>query len=219
MPSRGTFPHPSRALVLHATLPVVAITFLAGGALARVVGAGAAGAALGDRIWLLGLLVTGSPVVIATLVQVVRGRFATDLVAMLAIVGAVLAREPFAGLVIVLMRSGGQALDRYAEGRASRAVRDLEAASPRTAHRLLGAKGGKEIGSHLLGPVGSRLDHSTGGDRSDVDVWAHDQQLVIALRRGELHIRILTSLDAPRERDRRQERQGYTAHTPPLPED
>jgi heavy metal translocating P-type ATPase len=34
------------------------------------------------------------------------------------------------------MLTGGEALERYAEGRASRAVRDLEAAAPRIAHRL-----------------------------------------------------------------------------------
>ncbi len=36
------------------------------------------------------------------------------------------------------MQTGGEALERYAEGRASDAVRALEAAAPRTAHRLHG---------------------------------------------------------------------------------
>jgi P-type E1-E2 ATPase len=64
------------------------------------------------------------------------GRFAADLVAMLAIVTALFLGEPLAGLLVVLMQTGGEALERYAEGRASEAVRELEAAAPRQAHRV-----------------------------------------------------------------------------------
>ncbi|HEU5040653.1 MAG TPA: heavy metal translocating P-type ATPase, partial [Gemmatimonadales bacterium] len=64
------------------------------------------------------------------------GRFAADLVAMLAIVAAVLLGQPLPGLIVVLMQTGGESLERYAEGRASEAVRELEAAAPRVAHRI-----------------------------------------------------------------------------------
>ncbi len=64
------------------------------------------------------------------------GRFAADLVAMLAVVTALLLGQPLAGLIVVLMQTGGEALERYAEGRASQAVRELEAAAPRQAHRV-----------------------------------------------------------------------------------
>jgi heavy metal translocating P-type ATPase len=67
-----------------------------------------------------------------------RGRFATDGVATLSIVGSVALGQPLAGLVIVLMQTGGEALERYAEGRASAAVRELEKAAPRYAHRVAG---------------------------------------------------------------------------------
>jgi heavy metal translocating P-type ATPase len=67
---------------------------------------------------------------------VVTGRFAADLVAMLAIMTALILREPLAGLIVVLMQTGGEALERYAQGRASEAVRELEAAAPRVAHRV-----------------------------------------------------------------------------------
>jgi len=67
---------------------------------------------------------------------VLSGRFAADLVAMLAIVAALALGEPLAGLIVVLMQTGGEALERYAEGRASAAVHELEAAAPRLAHRL-----------------------------------------------------------------------------------
>ena len=90
----------------------------------------------GDLGWAIGLVVTGAPVVWRTLRQLLSGHFATDLVAMLAIVTAVLLHQPLAGLVIVLMQTGGEALERYAEGRASAAVRALEAEAPRIAHRF-----------------------------------------------------------------------------------
>jgi heavy metal translocating P-type ATPase len=68
------------------------------------------------------------------------GRFAADLVAMLAIAAALLLQQPLPGLIVVLMQTGGEALERYAEGRASAAVRELEAAAPRLAHRLSGGE-------------------------------------------------------------------------------
>jgi heavy metal translocating P-type ATPase len=86
--------------------------------------------------WSVGLALTGFPVVWRTIRGIARGRFAADLVAMLAIVAALLLREPLAGLIVVLMQTGGEALERYAEGRASEAVRELEAAAPRIAHRV-----------------------------------------------------------------------------------
>jgi heavy metal translocating P-type ATPase len=87
-------------------------------------------------VWSAGLAVTGLPVVWRTLRGVVGGRLAADLVAMLAIVTALLLGEPLPGLIVVLMQTGGEALERYAEGRASEAVRELEAAAPRLAHRV-----------------------------------------------------------------------------------
>src|SRR6185503_12836365 len=65
-----------------------------------------------------------------------RGHFATDVVASLAIIGALLFGHPFAGLVVVLVQTGGEALERYAAGRASAALRQLEADAPRIARRL-----------------------------------------------------------------------------------
>ena len=85
---------------------------------------------------LAALVLLGAPVVLRTVRGMLHGKFAADLVAMLAIVTAVVLGQPFAGLVIVLMQTGGELLERYAEGRASDAVRELEAAAPRIAHRV-----------------------------------------------------------------------------------
>lgn len=88
-------------------------------------------------VWSAGLAITGAPVVWHTLRGAFRGHFAADLVAMLAIVAALVLGEPLAGLIVVLMQTGGEALERYAQGRASQAVRELEAAAPRVAHRMV----------------------------------------------------------------------------------
>ena len=76
---------------------------------------------------MLGVVAMGAPLVFRTLRAVANGRFATDIVASLSIVGAVALGQPLAGLVIVLMQAGGEALEHYAEGRALAAVRALEA--------------------------------------------------------------------------------------------
>jgi heavy metal translocating P-type ATPase len=111
---------------------VLTLAFLAAGAAAMLFGAGRAG----RLIWLVGLVIMGAPLVLATIREALRGHFATDVVATLSIAGAVALNQPLAGLVIVLMQTGGEALERYAEGRASAAVQALEAAAPQIAHRI-----------------------------------------------------------------------------------
>jgi heavy metal translocating P-type ATPase len=86
------------------------------------------------RTWMIGLLLTGTPVLVRTLRSVIGGHLATDVVATLAIIGALALGHPLAGLIVVLMQTGGEALERIAEGRASRAVRELEADAPHIAH-------------------------------------------------------------------------------------
>jgi heavy metal translocating P-type ATPase len=113
--------------------PLGAAVLLSGGGIAKAVGV-----EWGDAFWWGGLLVLGIPMVARTALGMLRGRFAADVVAALSVVTAIALTQPFAGLVIVLMQTGGEALDRYAEGRASEAVRALEAEAPRIAHRRQG---------------------------------------------------------------------------------
>lgn len=115
--------------------PGLALLLLAAGAAAHLADAGT----LDATIWLVGLVLLGLPVVVRTARTMMRGHFATDVIAMLAIVGAVALVQPFAGLMVVLMQTGGEALERYAEGRASRAIHELEQQAPRVAHRLRGS--------------------------------------------------------------------------------
>jgi P-type E1-E2 ATPase len=78
----------------------------------------------------------GLPLVLRTIRGALAGRFATDIVASLSIAGAIALGQPLVALVIVVMQTGGEALEQYAEGRASAAVRELEAAAPRRANLI-----------------------------------------------------------------------------------
>jgi P-type E1-E2 ATPase len=71
---------------------------------------------------------------------VLRGDFAADIVASLAIIGALVTGEYLAGCVIVLMQTGGEALEAYAVSRASDALEALLARAPRVAHRRRGSE-------------------------------------------------------------------------------
>jgi heavy metal translocating P-type ATPase len=82
------------------------------------------------------LVILSAPLLWRIARGMLRGHFAADIVAVLAILTAIIMRQPVPGLVVVVMLTGGQALERYAEGRASRAIRRLEDAAPRTAHRI-----------------------------------------------------------------------------------
>ena len=117
-------------------VPVVAIAAIVAGIL--LVLAGERDAA--RMTWTIATVLTGAPVVFKTLRAALRGQFATDVVASMSIIGSVALGQPVAGLVIVVMQTGGEALERYAEGRASAAVQALENAAPRRAHRVAGSR-------------------------------------------------------------------------------
>jgi heavy metal translocating P-type ATPase len=130
-------------------IPVIATAAVVAGA---VLGRGATGAATRETIWLGALVVTGLPVVWKTVRGMLRGEFAADIVATLAIVGAALLGEPLAGLVVVIMQTGGEALDAWAVARASNAVATLEADAPRTAQRVLADGRVEEIEASAIRP-------------------------------------------------------------------
>ena len=133
-------------------LPAAAFAFIIIGLAARFIGGSPVSA---DWLWTVGLVLTGAPVVWGTVRGVVVGRFAADLVAALAMVTALLLRDPLPGLIVVLMQTGGEALERRAQGRASEAVPELEAAAPRLAHRI-GPKGVEDVPAEAVA-VGDRL--------------------------------------------------------------
>ncbi|MDG6900617.1 MAG: heavy metal translocating P-type ATPase [Nitrososphaerota archaeon] len=86
-------------------------------------------------IWYGTLIVGGAPVLVKTSRGMLKGKFAADVVAMLAIVTAILTDEAFAGVIIVLMQTGGEAIDDYGFRRASSSLEELISRAPRTARR------------------------------------------------------------------------------------
>ena len=90
--------------------------------------------------WLATLVVGGIPLVWKTIRGMLQGRFASDVVAMLAVITAVIMEQAFAGVIIVLMQSGGEALESYSLRRASSSLDLLLSRAPRTAHRREGSR-------------------------------------------------------------------------------
>lgn len=70
--------------------------------------------------------------------QLARGRFGVDILAVTAILATVLVGEFVAALIVVLMLSGGEALEDYANARARRELDALLERDPRLAHRFDG---------------------------------------------------------------------------------
>lgn len=93
---------------------------------------------LGEQIWLATLLIGGAPIVFQTFRGILQGKFASDIVAMLAIVTALLMGQVFAGAVVVLMQSGGEALETYGLRRAKTSLQNLLSRAPQFAFRKTG---------------------------------------------------------------------------------
>ncbi|MEU6074288.1 heavy metal translocating P-type ATPase [Micromonospora sp. NPDC047074] len=108
-----------------------------------------------DLVWASATVAALAPAAWSMLRQLWRRQFGVDVIAVLALVGALIVREYLAGAVIAVMLATGRALEAYAQGRATRDLRALLARAPRTARRR--------------GPGGSveevPLDRVAAGDR------------------------------------------------------
>jgi heavy metal translocating P-type ATPase len=86
-------------------------------------------------LWFITLIIGGAPVVWETVRGIRRRQFASDIVATMAITAAIALNDAFPGVVIVLMQTGGRALEDYAFRRASSSLDALLARAPRTTYR------------------------------------------------------------------------------------
>ncbi len=84
---------------------------------------------------LVALVVGGIPLVGGLVARLARFEFSSDLLAGISIVTAVVLGEYLAGTLVVLMLSGGQALEAYAVRKASSALLALARRMPSQAHR------------------------------------------------------------------------------------
>ena len=95
----------------------------------------AVGRPLSDIPLLLTLAVGGTYLVLELLLKLVRGEFGSDLLAGISIVTSVVLGEYLAGTLVVLMLSGGEALEAYAIRSASSVLEALARRMPSVAHR------------------------------------------------------------------------------------
>ncbi|MGV8976704.1 MAG: heavy metal translocating P-type ATPase [Cellulomonas sp.] len=116
---------------LELALFVVSVALLAGGGAAWLTHA----ATVAEVAWVSGTLL-GLVFSIAWTVSAVRSRQpSVDVIALLALAGALWVNEPFAGAMITVMLATGQLLDARASARARRDLSLLVARAPRTARR------------------------------------------------------------------------------------
>jgi heavy metal translocating P-type ATPase len=85
---------------------------------------------------LLAALLAGVPLLFDLLRKLARGQFGSDLIAGVSVVSAVLMHEYLVASVVILMLSGGQALENYATRKASSVLKALAQRMPIEAHLL-----------------------------------------------------------------------------------
>ena len=87
-------------------------------------------------LW-LAILAGGVPLLYTLIRQIFQRQFGSDFLAGLSIVTATLMGELLVATIIVLMLSGGQALEEYATKRASSVLNELAKRMPSIAHRVI----------------------------------------------------------------------------------
>jgi len=134
---------------------------LSGGGVARIAGRHG----LGDGLWAATAGVALIPIT-AELPRALLPRAAgVDVIAMLAIIGALALGEYLAGAVIGLMLATGRALEQYAANRAERELASLLARAPRVAHRVRNRRRYRRRGGSRGGiSIGGAADRGSGAE-------------------------------------------------------
>lgn len=111
---------------------------------------------LADVAWAAAIVIALIPLTVNVARELRRRQTGVDLIALMAMAGALVLGQFLAGAVIGLMLAGGEALERYANGRAARELTALLARAPQTVHRyesgalLSRGIGEVEVGDRLL---------------------------------------------------------------------
>ena len=124
---------PSRARVEFVLL-ATALSGLAVGGISNLVGTTSLSR------WAYGLSVAAVliPTAVSTVRRLLNHEMGVDLIAVLAMTGALVLGEYLAGAILAVMLTGGTALERFAIARARRELSALVKRAPRTAHRRVG---------------------------------------------------------------------------------
>jgi heavy metal translocating P-type ATPase len=128
-------PFTSSGVNLRTTIP----WFVLGGLLLGGVARFQAQQVLSDRVLLFTLVIGSLPLFLDILTSIWRKHFGVDLIALVAIVGSIAFGEYLAGSVILLMLSGGEALETFAIRRARKSLAALVANAPVIAHLRSGS--------------------------------------------------------------------------------
>ena len=174
---------PGRVRDVHGRVPVLsfigAAAMLALGGGAWLVDGG--GGELAELLWLSGAVLGLLLSLAATAAAVRRRRPTVDVIAVLALLGAIAVEEYFAGAVIAVMLTTGQLLQARAERRARRELSLLLESSPSTAQR-------RRPGEVVEVPV----DDVTPGERlvvlrfpfREIDITSHTEETKAMMHRS-----------------------------------
>jgi len=113
-------------------LPFVGVALVVG-AVAAIGGADD----LAVAVWSVASGVVVVDLVVVTVARLREGRIAVDVVALVALLGAMAMGEALAGVILALMVASGDALEQYAHRRAERSLAELLSLAPKVAHRLV----------------------------------------------------------------------------------
>jgi len=131
---------PSPSSLWHHKTTVIAVASLAGILIHLVLRFAFHSAPTTSRIPLFATLVFGLPLLFDLLRKLLRREFGSDLLGGISIVTSILLGEYLAGSIIVLMLSGGEALESYALASASSVLAALARRMPSIAHRKRGTE-------------------------------------------------------------------------------
>lgn len=87
-----------------------------------------------NKVWLITLVIGSIPFIFRTFKSIFKGEFGVDLIAILAILASLWANQYLAGVVILLMLSGGETLEFFAQVRAKKELTNLLNKAPSIAH-------------------------------------------------------------------------------------
>ena len=116
------------------TPAVIAIFISAAMALAAILTWVAHQPQAGRRVLLVSVILAGLPIILNPIAQILRGNFSVDLLAVLSIVTSLLLGQYWVAAIVILMLSGGEALEDHATRRASSVLAALAKRMPQTAH-------------------------------------------------------------------------------------
>jgi len=90
----------------------------------------------GRAVLLASVVATGVPIVLRPLLAILRGNFSVDVLAVLSITVAAVLGQYWVAAIVILMLSGGEALEDYATRRASSVLSALAKRMPQVAHEM-----------------------------------------------------------------------------------